>query len=126
MACFWQGVLKPLHFITVITGKVIPMKKLILPLAFMAFGLLFLSSDVAAQVFVRIRPIAPVVIGVRPPCPSPRHVWVAGHWRWNKQRGEYVWVEGHWIKGRRGAVWVDGHWEDVPGQGSRWIQGHWR
>ncbi len=81
------------------------------------------ANNVSAQFYVRIRPIAPVV--VVPPGPSPRHVWVPGEWRWNKRRGEYVWREGFWIEPRPGRVWVPGFWEDGPG-GSRWIAGHWR
>jgi hypothetical protein len=101
------------------------MKKVIYTAVCMLSVLLFGIGTAKAQFIVRVRPVAPVFIGVRPICPSPRHVWVEGHWRWNRNRGEYIWVEGHWIRERRGYVWINGHWEDVPGQGSRWIPGHW-
>ena len=98
------------------------MKKLFLTLA-LSIGI-FTLTDLSAQIFVRIRPIAPVVI-VKPPLPSPRHIWIDGEWRWNKKRGEYVWREGFWIEPKPGRMWVPGFWEDGPG-GSRWIAGHWK
>ena len=82
-----------------------------------------IANNVSAQFFVRIRPIAPVIIA--PPIPSPRHIWIPGEWRWNKRRGEYVWREGHWLVPKPGREWIPGFWEDGR-DGSRWIPGHWR
>jgi hypothetical protein len=87
--------------------------------------LIMAPRPAGAQFIVRFRPTAPVWVGERPLRPGPHHIWIEGHWRWNRNRADYVWVEGHWIRARRGQVWVNGHWEDVPGQGSRWIPGHW-
>ncbi|HZV01477.1 MAG TPA: hypothetical protein VFF73_32490, partial [Planctomycetota bacterium] len=56
----------------------------------------------------------PVLVELRP---SPRHVWVYGHWAWH---GHWVWIHGHWHVGRPGHVWVKGHWDLRDG---RW---HWR
>lgn len=59
-----------------------------------------------------------------PPPPSPRYIWVPGHWNWNGVR--YVWIPGryvirqphygHYVPGRwfwNGAAWVwrPAHWE---------------
>ncbi|HEY2805452.1 MAG TPA: hypothetical protein VGI92_06285 [Gemmatimonadales bacterium] len=41
--------------------------------------------------------------------PSPRHVWVAGYYRW--EGGNYVWAPGHW--------------EVPPGRYHRWEAGRW-
>jgi len=101
------------------------MKRLLFSLGLIVIFLIAMPEKATAQFFVRIRPVAPVVVGVIPPAPGPHYVWVKGHWRWNKHRNEYVWVEGHWIQARRGHVWVEGYWEDVEGRGSRWIPGHW-
>ena len=64
----------------------------------------------------------PPQVEVRPVAPSPRHVWVNGHWRWDG--GRHVWMPGRWIAERPGHVWVDGRWVN---QGGQWVfyNGHW-
>jgi hypothetical protein len=56
--------------------------------------------------------------------PSPRHVWINGHWAWH---GHWEWVSGHWHpipKGRR--VWIAGRWELQRSSGCYlWVGGHW-
>jgi hypothetical protein len=55
--------------------------------------------------------------------PSPAHVWIPGHWKWN---GTWVWILGHWRKAPfLGAVWVPGHWVERRG-GWVWVDGRWR
>jgi len=78
-----------------------------------------------AQVVVKIKPVGPKVVVVKPASPGPRFVWIEGGWRWDKAIKQYVWVEGHWVKLRRGREWVDGHWVDAQG-GWKWIPGHWK
>jgi hypothetical protein len=78
---------------------------------------------VEAQVIVKVRPVAPVV--VRPACPSSNHVWVGGAWKWNRKINNYAWVDGYWAKPRRhGVNWVDGHWRASRG-GWKYVPGHW-
>ena len=61
---------------------------------------------------------------VQPRRPSSRHVWVGGHWTW--QREEYVWASGQWVVApRHGARWIAGHWKKQRG-GWVWAAGHWR
>ena len=84
---------------------------------------IFATNDLSAQFFVRIRPIAPVV--VVPPIPSPRHVWIPGEWRWNRRRGEYIWRQGFYAVPKPGRVWIEGRWVEGP-EGSRWEPGYWR
>jgi hypothetical protein len=97
------------------------MKKLVLiPLLLLSFA--FASQ---AQVIVKIKPVAPKVVIVKPAAPSSRHIWIDGHWKWDKIQKQYVWVEGYWIKQKRGHAWVDGHWLDTP-NGFKWVPGHWK
>jgi len=100
------------------------MKKLrILGLLFVAF--MFSASISQAQIIVKIKPKPPKAV-VKPPKPGPKHVWIAGHWQWNKQTNNYVWTKGHWTKPKRpGTTWVPGHWNDTP-NGYKWVPGHWK
>jgi hypothetical protein len=36
----------------------------------------------------------PAKTEIKPAKPSPKAVWVPGHWK--KKRGGWVWVSGHW------------------------------
>lgn len=54
--------------------------------------------------------------------PSPEHVFIRGHWRW--ERG-WVWEAGHWEVRRAGHEFVVGHWARRP-RGWLWVPGHWR
>ncbi len=52
-------------------------------------------------------PSTPDVVGDQP---TPQHVYVSGHWRW--QDGAYVWDSGHWeLPPAPGADWVGPRWE---------------
>jgi hypothetical protein len=98
------------------------MKKIISKIIMLA--ILSLSMAAAeAQFVVRVRPVAPVV-RIRPACPSPRHVWVAGEYVW--RGGQYVYTDGYWAEppfpGRR---WVEGHWKNTR-RGWVWVPGHWK
>ena len=77
-------------------------------------------------VVVRVVPPLPVarveVVAARP---GPAHVWVAGHWNWQPDRGEYVWAPGLWaVPATPQHVWVPGHWVAHP-DGHEWREGHW-
>jgi hypothetical protein len=57
------------------------------------------------------------------PQPSPRHVWVAGHWRW--QEGSYVWIAPRWeLPPVAKATWVPPRWEKQA-NGYVLIAGYW-
>jgi hypothetical protein len=60
-----------------------------------------------------------IVIETRP---TPRHVWIGGHWAW---RARWVWVPGHWYLAPVGRVWVAGHWWRGPKGHWHWTPGHW-
>ena len=72
---------------------------------------------------VQMAPPPPQVETIRPPQPSPQHVWIGGHWFWNGQR--YVWQGGHWDIVVNGRAWVPGHWYNNNGF---WFfaPGHWQ
>jgi WXXGXW repeat (2 copies) len=53
--------------------------------------------------------------------PSPGHVWVRGHWRWE---GAWVWAPGSWQAPRAGYRWVHGEWRRHP-RGWAWVEGRW-
>ncbi len=83
----------------------------------------FSQLAVAQHFYVKVRP-APVVV-VRPPAPSPRHVWVEDEWAW--RGGTYVRVGGHWeLPPRRHHIWVAGRWVHEGNHGHYWVPGHWR
>ena len=68
---------------------------------------LIITFATEAQFVVKIRPGAPVV-RVRPPIPSPGHVWVSGNYVW--RGGQYVYTDGYWARPPQYRHnWVEGH-----------------
>jgi len=87
---------------------------------FLATGIAQASH--AQRIYVKVRPVAPVV--VRTVAPSPRHVWVEGEWVW--VNNAYTWHAGYWAEPPHPReVWVAGHWRRAYG-GWNWVPGHWR
>ena len=80
------------------------------------------TEEVPGVVVANVAPPAPlhetVVLELRP---SPRHVWIYGHWAWH---GHWVWEHGHWHLGRAGFAWRKGHWEARAGAW-HWVAGAW-
>lgn len=77
----------------------------------------------APGVRVRVGP-PPVRVEARPARPSPTHVWIDGHWGW--QRDRHVWVAGYWaVPPQTGYVWESGRWVN---EGGAWVyyDGQWR
>ncbi|RMH66061.1 MAG: hypothetical protein D6677_01060 [Calditrichaeota bacterium] len=76
-----------------------------------------------AQIIVKVKPVKPKVVVVKPAPPAAGYVWVEGHWVVkNKQ---YVWKKGHWVKAKKHHRYVNGHWKRARG-GWVWIPGRWR
>lgn len=66
-------------------------------------------------------PSTPDTVGDQP---SPQHVYVSGHWRW--QDGAYVWESGHWeAPPTPTADWVAPRWEKQE-NGYVLIEGYWQ
>jgi len=101
------------------------MKKIVRFLMLLAVASLFAVANSNAQIVVRIRPNRPgPAVVVRPPAPSPRHVWVGEEWTPNG--AAYAYHAGYWaVPPHPGQVWIAGHWADRHG-GSVWIAGRWR
>jgi hypothetical protein len=88
------------------------------------FACILFSLASNAQVVVKVIPAAPVVKIIQPAKPGHHHVWIDGHWIWDKRTKQYIWRDGYWSKPKKGHHWVPGHWVDAPG-GHKWIPGHW-
>jgi hypothetical protein len=98
------------------------MKKHFNKLVILGAILLGISLTGSAQIYVKIRPVHPVI--VRTTAPGPHHVWVDEDWE--EREGKYVAVGGHWVAPPHpGWHWVPGHWKRGPG-GEWWVKGHWR
>jgi hypothetical protein len=95
------------------------MKKIVFCLPLFLFVFLFVSCG--PSYVVRDRPAEAVYL--RPPPPSPDHVWVSGDWIWAGKK--YEWHEGHYETRRVGQRWFEGHWINSRG-GWTWIRGRWR
>ncbi|MCB0508231.1 MAG: hypothetical protein R2739_01005 [Chitinophagales bacterium] len=74
--------------------------------------------------YVKVKPM-PVVVKVKPACPSPKHIWIDGDWVWNSKMNQYVYIEGKWVVPAYGAIWVPGHWKHAN-KGWYWVNGHWK
>ena len=99
------------------------MQKHLSRVALLAVIALIVSFTASSQIYVKIRPVAPVV--VRTAAPGPHHVWVGEEWE--PRDGKYAYVGGHWAAPPHpGSVWVPGHWRRHDRNGEEWIRGHWR
>ena len=52
------------------------------------------TAESKAQVIVKVRPTRPAHVVVVKPAVRRNHIWVAAHWKWDKRRNTYVWVDG--------------------------------
>ncbi len=89
------------------------------------FSVVMLAAPMAKAQMVRVRvaPPAPIVETI-PVAPSPRHVWVPGYHRW--QRNRHVWVPGYYQVPRPGYTrWEHHRWENRNGQ-YHFHPGGWR
>ena len=80
-------------------------------------------AQAQVRVYVDVPPPAAISEPV-PVLPSPRHLWIPGHYQWDGQT--YVWVRGHFaLRPRPRAVWVPGSWV-ADGRRWYWSEGYWR
>ena len=97
------------------------MKKLLFRSMLIAAVAVGASQATSAQIYVNVRPVAPVV--VQTPRPGPAHVWIGEEWR--EEGHVYKYEGGHWaVPPHPGARWVPGHWAHER-RGEFWIRGHW-
>ncbi len=89
-------------------------------------GLMLLAGVPAqAQVVVKVKPIRPTVVVQRPAKLKAGHIWVEGHWRWDRRAKKYIWVKGHQIQARKGFRYVPGRWVSTR-RGYKWVPGGWK
>lgn len=80
------------------------------------------------------KPRISIELGAGPPAlriethsrrPSPRHVWVEGHWDWSRRHRDWVWREGGWKVPPRGrGRWIAPSY-DRRNDGWVVIKGRW-
>ncbi|HXU27493.1 MAG TPA: hypothetical protein VN698_09700 [Bacteroidia bacterium] len=81
------------------------------------------SVSANAQIYVRVRPVAPVIVMTAQP--SPTHVWIGDEW--NEDNGTYVYGGGYWgTPPHPGYVYHGGHWNHHAERGDHWTRGEWR
>lgn len=99
------------------------MKKNLIKWLFVIVALFGASFSASAQIYVKIRPAAPVI--VRTAQPSPNHVWIEEEWEPNGS--SYKYSGGHWeAPPHPGYRWRQGHWRRNGRHGEKWIHGGWR
>lgn len=99
------------------------MKKNVIKLLFFFIVLVAATHSVSAQVYVHVRPQAPVV--VRTEQPSHQHVWINEEWEPNGK--EYRYSGGRWVAPPHpGNRWKAGYWKRHKRDGQLWVPGHWR
>ena len=86
-------------------------------------GIVFFSvSSASAQIYVKVRPVVPVV--VQTPQPSPNHVWIDEEWE--PYGGAYRYGGGRWeAPPHHGYTWRKGYWKRHGNDGEVWVAGHW-
>jgi hypothetical protein len=99
------------------------MEKKSIKLLLFSVILFCVSLSGSAQIYVKIRPVLPVV--VRTERPSAAHVWIGEEW--NESGGTYAYAGGYWgSPPHPGDWWSPGHWNHHREYGDRWIRGGWR
>lgn len=101
------------------------MKKMVLK-TFLSILLIagFAFAANAQRFYVRVRPVAPVM--VRPAIRPAGAIWVAGDYVWGGVNIGYRWRPGYYaVPPRPRAMWVPGYWMRER-RGYYWRPGHWR
>ena len=99
------------------------MKKKLVRLLLLVMFVFSISFSASAQIYVKIRPVIPVV--VRTERPGPEHVWVNEEWEPNN--GAYRYSGGHWeAPPHPGYRYREGHWKHNGRRGDKWVRGNWR
>lgn len=91
----------------------------------MLFSIIFFGAfwSASAQVYIKVRPVAPVV--VQTARPGPTHVWIGEEWN-EDGHGGYRYGGGHWeAPPHPGDRWNAGHWNHDRDHGDNWVRGSW-
>ena len=99
------------------------MEKRLLKLVLITGFLVCVYLSSSAQIYVKIRPVVPVVVVTTRP--SPAHIWIGEEWR--EDGGNYRYSGGFWgTPPHPGDQWYAGHWNHHRRHGDRWVSGSWR
>src|SRR5688572_11379463 len=91
-------------------------------LMFLTAALLGASVSASAQVYITIRPPAPVVVVTERPNPS--YIWIGEEWVADGPK--YKYVGGYWGKPPSpGYKWKNGYWSHSKKHGHKWVSGGW-
>lgn len=110
-------------------GRALRLSLLGVVLAGTATGLL---AQAEVQPEAAQQPAAPLLDKPLPPStpdtvgdqPTPQHIYVSGHWRW--QDGAYIWESGHWeLPPAPSAQWFAPRWEKQD-NGFVLAEGYWQ
>jgi hypothetical protein len=91
----------------------------------MLFSVIFFGAywSASAQVYIKVRPIVPVVVQTERP--GPAHVWIGEEWN-EDGHGGYRYGGGHWeAPPHPGDRWNQGHWNHDRDHGDNWVRGSW-
>ena len=84
---------------------------------------LFSVSSASAQIYVDVRPIAPII--VRTAQPSPAHIWIDEEWEPNGSA--YRYGGGRWeTPPHHGYTYRQGYWKRHDRGHEEWVHGGWR
>jgi hypothetical protein len=104
-------------------NKLLIMKKSSIKMLLFSFLVAGASLSASAQIYVKIRPVMPVVVQTERP--GPAHVWIGEEWR--EDGGNYTYAGGYWgAPPQAGYRWYPGHWNHHRRHGDQWVRGGWR
>jgi hypothetical protein len=84
--------------------------------------ILFASLTASAQIYITIRPAAPVIVQTERP--GPAYIWISEEWV--PDGATYRYVGGYWGKPpSAGYKWKKGYWGHSRGRGHHWVSGSW-
>src|ERR1019366_10576931 len=99
------------------------MKKTLVKVMLFSIILFGVYLPASAQIYVTVRPIAPVIVMTTRP--SPTHVWIGEEWVENG--GSYRYSGGHWdAPPHAGDRWNEGHGNHDKDHGHQWVHGSWK
>ena len=97
------------------------MRDKLIRLVFLSVLVFAASHSASAQIYVTVRPNAPVI--VRPLQPGPSYVWV--NEEWEPYRDSYRYSAGHWASPPHAGYYrKNGYWKHTN-KGHVWIKGDW-
>jgi hypothetical protein len=99
--------------------------KMTIKISFFAVILVLSNFNTGAQIVVKVKPVKPNSLVVKPAKHKNGHIWRTGHWNWNKSKNKYVWKKACWVKENNGHHWIGGHWIKNA-HGHTWVKGRWK